>query len=105
MAQKNPKKAAALNIGSALAGGITGAMGAGALQNAFSQPQQSQQQGQQAQQQGQQPAGQPQQQATSDMDAMNTGGRHSVTSDDAGQFLTRSGSTIPSRSGVLDDNF
>jgi len=42
-AQQNPNKAAALNIGSAVAGGVAGAMGAGAFQNA-SIPQQPGQQ-------------------------------------------------------------
>lgn len=68
-AQQNPKKAAVLNVGSSIAGGVTGAMGAGSLQNAFAgSPQQPQA---------------PQPQSSDPKHIANS----SATSTDAGQFL------------------
>lgn len=65
-AQKNPKKAAVLNVGSSIAGGVTGAMGAGSLQNAFAGSPQA-----------------PQPQSSDPKYIANS----SATSSDAGQFL------------------
>lgn len=54
-ASKNPKKAALINIGSGIAGGLAGAVGAAKLQQGFQGTQQQPQQQQQQQPQKQQP--------------------------------------------------
>lgn len=68
-ADKNPKKATALNLGAGVAGGLAGGLAAGSMMN----------------QGGATPPPRPRQ-ATSGMDALNNGGTHTATSSNAGEF-------------------